>query len=64
MTQLISNTNQFSAAERSQLVEEVRIRACIWRITDKDHANRQRITKAWLEIKALMDTNERQFTGS
>jgi hypothetical protein len=47
---------QISSAERAQLIEEVRMKDAIWNNNDPNHANRQILTKMWLDIKSIMDT--------
>jgi hypothetical protein len=60
---IVSNVKMIESAERVQLIEEVRTKPSIWSSNDSNHANKQILTKLWLDVKTAMDTEERSFPG-
>jgi hypothetical protein len=63
MEKIITSSKQITHDEKCHLIEEVRVKEPIWSLNNRDHGNRQAITKSWLEIQSAMRTDEKNFSG-
>jgi hypothetical protein len=60
----IDKPQQFLSDEKFSLISEIRQRESIWNDTHPTYRDHRTIAKLWLDVKVVMDTKDRQFTGT